>query len=66
MTLTDWKNLAITQVIMAEFRQRQRQLKEELAQSAGINPLDDRFKVGVIAAYEDVLNIELDDGEAHN
>jgi hypothetical protein len=66
VTLNDWKALAITQVIMAELRNRQRQLKEELAISAGVSPLDDRFKTGVIAAYEDVLNIELDDGEARN
>jgi hypothetical protein len=61
VTLNDWKGLAITQVILAEFKRRQRDLKEELAISAGVNPLDDRFKAGVIAAYEDVVNIELDD-----
>ena len=63
MTLYDWKNLPITQVIMAEFKSRQKALKEELAQSAGLDPLSDRFKAGVIAAYEDVVNIELDDEE---
>lgn len=64
MTLSEWKAIGITQVILTEFKRRQAQLVTELAMSAGINPLDDRFKVGAIAAYEDVLNIELDE-ESH-
>lgn len=65
MNLYDWKNLSITQVILEELRVRQKLLKEELAVSAGVNPLDDRFKCGLITAYNDVLNIELDE-ETHD
>ena len=66
MTLGDWKTLPITQVIMAEFKARQQQLRVELGQAAGVDPLSDRFKTGVIAAYEDVITIELEDEESHN
>jgi hypothetical protein len=64
VTLNEWKSLEITQVIMSELKLRQAQLRLELGQSAGIDPLDDRHKAGVIAAYEDILNIELE--ESHN
>lgn len=66
MTLSDWKALSITQVILAEFKYRQDQLRFELGQSAGIDPLEDRRKAGIIAAYEDVINIELEDEETQN
>lgn len=65
MTLSDWKSLAITQVIMAEFKARQKQLEYELGRSAGVNPLDDKEKVGYIKAIDDFLNIELDE-ESHD
>jgi len=67
VTLYDWKNLSITQVILAELRGRQQALRDELATSAGVDPLADRYRVGVIAAYEDMLSIELDNPEeTHN
>ncbi len=49
---------------MDGFRQRIIELKEQLAASAGIDASEDRFRVGAIAAYSDILNIsveELDD-----
>lgn len=61
MTLTDWKRLEITQVIMAEFKRRLEYTKEELAKDAGREPLMDRYRVGAIAAYQDFLDIELDE-----
>jgi hypothetical protein len=63
VTLHDWKNLDVTQVILGEFKIRQQSLKDQLATSAGLDPLADRWKAGAIAAYEDVLNIDMD-GEA--
>ena len=64
MTLYDWKNLAITQEIMLEFKRRQEWLRDQLAEQAGINPIADREKVGAIKAYQDMLDIELDE-ESH-
>lgn len=64
MTFNDWKNLSITQEIMNEFRKRQAFAKEYLAENAGTDPLKDRWYTGVIAAYEDMLNVELDTEES--
>lgn len=33
-------------------------LTDELALSAGLDPLSDRFKVGALAACKDLINIE--------
>lgn len=65
MNLYDWKNHEITQVIFKELKSRQEHLRDELSQTAGVDPLMDRWKCGVIAAYEDILSIELDE-EAHD
>lgn len=49
---------------MEGFKQRIASLKEALANSAGVDPSEDRFRVGAINAYSDILNIsveELDD-----
>ena len=64
MTLSDWKSLEITDLILTELKRRQEEAKEKLASIAGLDPLRDRWLCGAIAAYEDVLNIELD-GEVH-
>jgi len=65
VTLYDWKNLAITQEIMLEFKRRQDWLRDQLAEQAGIDSITDREKVGAIKAYQDMLDIELDE-ETHN
>lgn len=61
MTLSDWKSLDITQIIFKELKNRQRELKEALAEQAGVDPSKDRWRCGAIAAYEDLLNIEMDE-----
>lgn len=65
MTLTDWKNLSITQEIFAELKRRQDDLKESLLSSAGQNPILDSYRSGAILTLEDVLNIELNE-ESHS
>lgn len=65
MTLHDWKSLEITQVITQELQTRIQYLKEQLADQAGLDPLADRQKVGAIKAYQDIIDIELDE-ETHN
>jgi hypothetical protein len=62
MTLNDWKSLSITQEILAELRRRQLWAIEQLKDQAGLNPLADREKVGAIKAYQDMLDIELEEG----
>lgn len=54
----DWKTNKITQEILAQFRERVFLIQETLSRSAGVNPLEDRFRVGYIAAFNDIINIE--------
>lgn len=61
MTLNEWKGIDLTQEILLEIKRRQDWAKERLIDTAGLDPLEDRKLVGVIAAYEDVLNIELEE-----
>jgi hypothetical protein len=61
VTFYDWKALSITQVIIAELQKRVENYLEELAQSAGVDPLEDRRKCGIIAAYREIINIHEED-----
>lgn len=36
---------------------------QELAYNAGNNPIEDRYKCGYIAAFNDLINLELQDQE---
>lgn len=61
MTATDfydWKRHPMTQIVMEQFTNRVRYLKESLAEQAGKDPLEDRFKVGYIAAFNDIILME--------
>lgn len=66
LTLSDWKNLSITQEILTEIKRRQTWAKEQLAEQAGLDPLADREKVGAIKAYQDILDIELEDSTSYD
>lgn len=46
---------------MDGFRQRIRQLEVTLGVGAGTDPLQDRYHVGAIAAYHDLLYIEFEE-----
>lgn len=49
--------------ILGEFKKRQQEARDYLAENAGLDPLRDRWFTGVIAAYDDVLHIELEKEE---
>lgn len=46
---------------MDGFRQRIAQLETILGTRAGLDPLEDRYTVGAIAAYHDLLYIEFEE-----
>ena len=48
---------------MAGFRERIRELEAILSVQAGIDPLEDRYKTGAIAAYHDLLYIEFEESQ---
>lgn len=47
--------------MMLGFMERIDQIRQELGQTAGIDPLSDRYRVGAIAAYTDVLNVDVNE-----
>lgn len=54
----DWKRHPMTQVVIEQFASRVRDLKEALAEQAGKDPLEDRFRAGYIAAFNDIILME--------
>lgn len=46
---------------MTEIHNRIYRTQEQLGATAGNDPLIDRYAVGAIAAYNDLLNIEFDE-----
>lgn len=61
--LIDWKKHPVTQVIFSQLSQRTATLKDGLASSAGIDPIQDARTSGAILAYTDVLNIEIEESQ---
>lgn len=57
----DWKANPVTKVVFDELNNRIRATQMELGNTAGIDPLSDRFKVGAIQAYQDLLFITFDE-----
>ncbi len=64
MTLRDWKDLSITQEFLMELKRRSEVLKEDLAQSAGVDSRLDSYRCGAIAALKDVIEFTFDE-ETH-
>lgn len=58
-----WKRDPITKAMFESMDQRLDLLKEELAVSAGIDPLQDRYRAGYIQAIRDFSDIDLVDKE---
>ena len=57
----DWKANQITQAYMVSVYRRIEDLKGTLAGSAGLDPNQDRMIVGMIRAFGEVLNVEVDE-----
>lgn len=53
----EWKSLKMTKEVFNAIRERQQAIKEELAFSAGVDSLNDRFRVGAVQAYQDLFDI---------
>lgn len=57
----DWKANPVTKAVLNELAARIRRTQEELGVTAGKDALFDQFRVGAIAAYNDLLHIEFDE-----
>jgi hypothetical protein len=62
----DWKEHPITQRVFAALKEQEENLKNELADSAGISPENDRRSVGYIQALRDFYLVTLVDEEDKN
>lgn len=47
----------MTKEVFNAIRERQQAIKEELAFSAGVDSLNDRFRAGAVQAYQDLFDI---------
>lgn len=54
----DWKSNPVTKAVFAEIHNMIHESQERLGNSAGLDPLNDRYISGAIAAYRDLLNID--------
>lgn len=61
MTLNEWKGFEITQEVVGAIKNLRAYAIEQLAESAGIDPLKDRWLCGAIAAYNDFLDIQIEE-----
>lgn len=59
----DWKSHPITKRVFEGLREQENLMKEMLAESAGIDSLEDRYRAGYIAALRDVFLVRLEDEE---
>jgi hypothetical protein len=57
----DWKQHPVTKEVFRKLIERINIIQETLGDSAGENPLADRFSVGAIQAYKDILLMEYDE-----
>lgn len=53
----------ISKVVLAEFKTRRDTLTEFLTANAGLQPLEDRFKAGYIAAVNDLFQVDIEEIE---
>lgn len=59
----DWKKNSVTQAFFATIVEKINEGATELSYSAGVSPIDDRYKVGAIHAYRAVLDVDFGEFE---
>jgi hypothetical protein len=59
----DWVKNPVTQALRSAIAERINDGARELAGCAGVDPLSDRYKCGMINAYQEILTVELDELE---
>lgn len=57
----DWKSHPVTKQVFQNLQERADALKEILGEAAGLNPLQDRYHAGYIAAVNDILLAQFQD-----
>lgn len=57
----DWKQHPVTKQVFAAFTEREFNILQDLGTSAGLDPQEDRYKVGYISALRDFYQVDLED-----
>jgi hypothetical protein len=57
----DWKANHVTKAVTAGLQARVDETQDRLGESAGIDPLQDRYLVGYIAGIRDFINANMED-----
>lgn len=57
----DWKANPVTKAVFAELNHRAQSAREDLGNTAGVEPLNDRFKSGYVQACQDIVVIDFDE-----
>ena len=59
----DWKHHPVTKMVFSQLANRVKSIQEVLGDTAGETPMQDRFLVGTIQAYKDVLLMEFEEDD---
>lgn len=57
----DWQRHPMTMSLFTSLHNMIQDGREELGRTAGLDSLSDRFKVGMLKAYEDVLELTFEE-----
>jgi hypothetical protein len=57
----DWKENPVTQAVFVIIAERIRETERELGATAGVDAAGDRYRVGTIQAYKNLLDIDFED-----
>jgi hypothetical protein len=57
----DWKANPVTKAVFVELSERIQNIRADLGNTAGLDPIGDRYRAGAIQAYMDILNIDFDE-----
>lgn len=59
----DWRKDPVTLAFLETIELRIKEIQENLVVSAGLEPLSDRFYVGMVHAYNEVRNVAIEEME---
>jgi hypothetical protein len=57
----DWKNNPVTETVFLRIAERIRETERILGTTAGMDTSEDRYRVGTIQAYKNLLEIDWED-----
>jgi hypothetical protein len=62
----EWRDHPVTRAVILKLKEYQETFMLSLAEDAGIDPLNDRYRVGRIHAYAELANITFEEANDSN